>query len=456
MIQAPIFHVNGEDPEAAVYVAELALEFRQTFHRDVVIDLVCYRRHGHNEGDEPAFTQPVMYAQDQATGRALGEIYTEQLVADGDLTADEAEAIDDEFQDKLTEALRGGARAAPPRAGGMHGLRRPLEGADAAVLARPGRDGRAVRDAASGSPTRSTHGARRASRCNPKIDRMLAEPRQTTVHERQADRLGVRRGAGVRLAAAGGHAGAAQRPGQPPRHVQPAARRPATTATTGEPYVPLDAPRPEAGRRSTSTTACCREAAVLGFEYGYSLDDPNTLVLWEAQFGDFANGAQVIIDQFIACRRVEVAARQRRWSCCCRTATRARGRSTRSARLERFLQLCAEDNIQVCNPTTPAQYFHVLRRQMKRDFRKPLVLMTPKSLLRHKAGRLAGRASSPTGQFREVLDDAAADAGPRPPGGAVQRQGLLRPARAARRARTTGDVAHRPRSSSSTRGRRSS
>jgi 2-oxoglutarate dehydrogenase E1 component len=354
MIQAPIFHVNAEDPDAAIYVAELAAEFRQTFHRDVVIDLICFRRHGHNEGDNPAFTQPVMYAKIKTHPSQL-QIYEEQLVLHGDLTAEAAEAIDEKFQEKLKKAQEQ-IKKEPPKNRGMRGF--------------------------SGRWTRQTLVSERKP-----IDWAFAETLAfgTLLVE----------GIPVRLS------------GQDSRRGTFSQRHSVVfDARTNAPYVPLNHIRPGQAELQ-AYDSMLSEFAVLGFEFGYALDDPKTLVLWEAQFGDFANGGQVIIDQFLVCS-------ESKWQLACGLVLllphgyEGQGPEHSSARLERFLQLCGEDNIQVCNLTTPAQYFHALRRQMKRDFRKPLILMTPKSLLRHK------EAVSPIndftdGQFHEILDDPAAD-----------------------------------------------
>jgi 2-oxoglutarate dehydrogenase E1 component len=400
MIQVPIFHVNAEDPEAAVYVAELALEFRQQFHKDVVVDLYCYRRHGHNEGDEPSFTQPLMYSKikDRPT---LSEVYTEQLIMRGDLTADETEAIDEDFHARL-QAAQQQVKKSPPRrrstgsfSGQWNGLtprysHTPVDtGVAGDVLQR-------ITDRLTTVPDQFT--------LNPKIARLL-EVRRNEMREQKpidwafAEALAfgalLLEGTPVRLSGQDSRRGTFSQ-----RHAV------LYDARTGERYFPLNALAPNQAQ-FTAYDSLLSEAAVLGFEFGYALDEPDTLVLWEAQFGDFANGAQVIIDQFVVCS-------QSKWQrdnglvMLLPHGYEGQGPEHSSARLERFLQACAEDNIQVCNLTTPAQYFHLLRRQMLRNFRKPLILMTPKSLLRHK------EAVSPlehftSGHFEEVLDDVQAD-----------------------------------------------
>jgi 2-oxoglutarate dehydrogenase E1 component len=402
MIQVPIFHVNGEDPEAAVYVAELAVEFRQTFHRDVVIDMYCYRRHGHNEGDEPSFTQPLMYAKIKERP-PLSEIYTEQLIMAGDLTTDEVEAINEEFQNKLTTALDE-VKSRPAHVAGMRGYAGRWQGLHrhynphAVDTAVPAATLEKIADALSRVPADFT--------IHPKLAKIV-EARGRDLREGKpvdwalAEALSfgslLIEKVPIRLSGQDSRRGTFSQ-----RHAV------LYDAHTGQAYLPLNAIEPgQAPFRVYDSLLS--EAAVLGFEFGYSWDSPDKLVLWEAQFGDFANGAQVIIDQFIVCS----ASKWQRDSGLVMLLPHGyegQGPEHSSARLERYLQLCAEDNIQVVYPTTPAQYFHMLRRQMRRPFRKPLIVMTPKSLLRHK------RAVSPLeelsgGAFQEVIDDTAADPG---------------------------------------------
>ena len=363
--------------------------------------MVCYRRHGHNEGDEPGFTQPLMY--EKIKNRiSIRELYTEQLVMAGELSSQEAETIAETFEDKLREVfeeVRRGAVEPRPQPRFLRGLGRPDDPQHSFTPVETGVSFETLRQIAEALAPGPDGFA-----VNPKLARLLARPRQGGGREGRA-RLGHRRDAGHRLVALGGDPGPAQRPGQPPRHLQPAALR---------------AGRHRRPASDTSRSTTCRdgqaefcvydsllsEAAVLGFDYGYSLDEPHMLIMWEAQFGDFANGAQVIIDQFIA-------SAESKWGrgsglvMLLPHGYEGQGPEHSSARLERFLQLCAEDNIQVAVPTTPAQYFHLLRRQVRREFRKPLIVMTPKSLLRHK------QAVSPVdhlavGHFRDVLDDPAA------------------------------------------------
>jgi 2-oxoglutarate dehydrogenase E1 component len=400
MIQVPIFHVNGEDPEAAVFVTELAMDFRQEFNRDAVIDLFCYRRHGHNEGDEPSFTQPLMYNKIRSRP-SLSEIYTEQLIMTGDLTLDETEALDNKFQAKLQSALEE-IRTEPPSHHGMRGFSGHWKGlsprySEVAVETGVARETLLeILDGLGRVPESFT--------LHPMIAKLLEARRQEVAQghglnwatgEALAFGSLLLEGTSVRLSGQDSRRGTFSQ-----RHAV------LYDARTGEPYYPLDALRPDQARFMVYDSLLS-EAAVLGFEFGYSMDSPDRLVIWEAQFGDFANGAQVIIDQFLA-------ASETKWQrdsglvMLLPHGYEGQGPDHSSARLERFLQLCAEDNMQVCYPTTPAQYFHLLRRQMRRDFRKPLVIMTPKSLLRSKAA-LSPLEDFETGSFQEVIDDTAVD-----------------------------------------------
>jgi 2-oxoglutarate dehydrogenase E1 component len=400
MLQVPIFHVNAEDPEAAVYVTELALDFRQTFHRDVVIDMVCYRRHGHNEADEPSFTQPLMYEQirDRPT---LTEVFTERLILQGDLTVDETESVREKFQSKLREALDE-VRTHPARPRTVRSFSGPWKGLTPTYSHRLVETGAPLEALAAVAEvlTRIPEGFN----IHPKLAKLLEtrrrhfearEPLDWAFVEALAFGTLMQEGVLVRLSGQDSRRGTFSQ-----RHAV------LYDAETGEPYYLLEG---LGGKEAPFLVydSLLSESAVLGFEYGYSLDTPNALVMWEAQFGDFANGAQVIIDQFIA-------SGYSKWQrdsgvvLLLPHGYEGQGPEHSSARLERFLQLCAEDNLQVCYPSTPAQYFHVLRRQMKRTFRKPLVLMTPKSLLRHKAARSPIDALT-RGHFREVIDDERED-----------------------------------------------
>ncbi len=402
MIQVPIFHVNAEDPEATVFVTELALEFRQAFNRDVIVDMFCYRRHGHNEGDEPSYTQPLMYSKIRSRP-SLSTIFTETLIMSGDLTVDESEAMTKLFEDKLNQALDE-VRTGPaqyPIMEGFSGHWRSLTNHYLHLPVETGVAEETLQFIAAGLNRVPENFV-----VHPNIVRIF-KTRQQELQERKpvdwpfAELLAfgslLLEGTPVRLS------------GQDSRRGTFSQRHSVLyDSRTGEPFSPLDALRPDQASFH-AYDSLLSEAAVLGFDFGFSLDAPDHLVLWEAQFGDFANGAQVIIDQFIAASFSKWQ-RDSGMVMLLPHGYEGQGPEHSSARLERFLQLCAEDNIQVCYPSTPAQYFHVLRRQMKRNFRKPLILMTPKSLLRHKA------AVSPVddlveGHFQEVLDDTKAEPG---------------------------------------------
>ncbi len=403
MIEAPIFHVNGDDPEAVCHAARLALEFRVKFQRDVVIDMVCYRKHGHNETDEPAFTQPLLYRR-IASHPPISTLLTRQLAAAGVVTEAQSEAIRTEYsaslekhleKAKASETAKSARRAAAAEARRCVGSTAVFQpdfhfspvptGAAAELIAR----------AATGLTTLPE-----GFRPNPKIRRFLdaraaafrdGGPIDWGFAEALAFGTLVLEGIPVRLSGQDCERGTFSH-----RHAV------LHDAETNATHVPLHQLAPDQARFCVYNSLLS-EAAVLAFDYGYSLDFPNLLCIWEAQFGDFANGAQVVIDQFLA-------AGESKWY---RTSGivlllphgyEGQGPEHSSARLERFLQLCAEDNIQVANITTPANFFHALRRQVKRDVKKPLVVMSPKSLLRHPAAtsRLEELA---TGTFQEILDD---------------------------------------------------
>ncbi|SIO13643.1 2-oxoglutarate dehydrogenase E1 component [Singulisphaera sp. GP187] len=401
MIEVPIFHVNGEDPEAVVYVAELALEFRETFGQDVVIDMVCYRRHGHNEGDEPAFTQPLMYGKIKDR-MSIRELYTENLVMIGELSTDEVETIAETFRDKMEEVYKevheGQSTPKPLQPGfGSH-----WQGFTPHYSFAPTETGIPYDTLAQMTTAMAVVPAGFA--VNPKIERIYGN--RVKVMEAKggvdwafAESLAfgslLIENTPVRLSGQDSRRGTFSQ-----RHAV------IVDGQTGERYYPLKNLAAEQAEICIYDSLLS-ESAVLGFDYGYSLDEPHMLILWEAQFGDFANGAQVIIDQFIA-------SAESKWGRASGLVMllphgyEGQGPEHSSARLERFLQLCAEDNIQVVTPSTPAQYFHVLRRQVRRNFRKPLIVMTPKSLLRHKL------AVSPvdelvSNRFYEAIDDPAAD-----------------------------------------------
>ncbi len=376
MVQAPIFHVNGDDPEAVVGVAKLAVEFRQRFNRDVVIDLFCYRRHGHNEGDEPAFTQPSMYRK-IAQHPTTRQVYTERLIAEGALAPKEAESLIEEFNQRLEGELEASKSYRPNKADWLEGA---WTGFKIAEAEGPRRGKTAAPIKLLKEVALAIFAPPGGIKVHRKIERLLKQQREAiesggTVGWATAEALAfgtlLCEGHGVRLVGQDSGRGTFSQ-----RHSV------LVDQVTEERYVPLNHIRP--GQATYEVVdSMLSEGAVLGFEYGYSLADPETLVLWEGQFGDFANGAQVIVDQFVSSGESKWL-RMSGLVMLLPHGYEGQGPEHSSARLERYLQLCAEDNMQVVNCTTPASYFHVLRRQLRRDFRKPLVVMTPKSLLRHK------------------------------------------------------------------------
>jgi 2-oxoglutarate dehydrogenase E1 component len=373
MLEAPIFHVNADDPEAVVFVERLALEYRMRFHKDVVIDLVCYRRHGHNEADEPAATQPVMYKaiRQHATARQL---YADRLAAAGVVPAEEAAKMVEQYRQGLDQG-RPQARASL----GLIGNKYTVDWSKYADV----------------DWTERVESGVEPNKLRALGARIIDVPSNVTLHPRVAQVIANRtkmlagempldwgcaetlayaslldEGYSVRLDGQDAGRGTFFH-----RHAV------LHDQQTGDTYIPLQHISKEQPRFQVIDSVLSEEA-VMGFEYGYSTTEPDALVIWEGQFGDFANGAQVIIDQFIS-------SGEAKWGRFCGLALflphgyEGQGPEHSSARLERFLQLCAETNMQVCVPSTPAQMFHMLRRQMRRDFRKPLIVMTPKSLLRH-------------------------------------------------------------------------
>ncbi len=389
-VQAPIFHVNGDDPEACARVARLAFEYRQAFHKDVVIDMVCYRRHGHNEGDDPSYTQPLMYKA-IAERRSVRKIYVESLVKRGDITLDEAESALNDFQSKLQVALdQTRARAT-----------------EAVKVAKPPRPHGVLPHVETGVP-RAT------------LDRIFAQltnyPDGFTVHPKlgrqfaarakQYDETGVvdwataealaigslvLEGTHVRLAGEDSRRGTFSH-----RHAA------LVDYETEDVFIPL-AEMPDGKAEFWVYDSLLSEYAALGYEYGYSQANQSALVVWEAQFGDFINGAQIIVDQYLV-------AAEDKWGqenslvLLLPHGYEGQGPEHSSARIERFLTLCAEDNIQVVNATSAAQYFHLLRRQVRREVRKPLIVFAPKSPLRSK-DVMSSVTDLTRGSFEEVLDD---------------------------------------------------
>ena len=401
MIEAPIFHVNGDNPEAVCMVSQLALDFREKWKRDAFIDMYCFRRHGHNETDEPSFTQPTLYRKIGAHP-LISAIYTHQLVSKETITAAEGEEIKAEYSAALEENLAKAKDREAKKAAKRAKPADPFKGSTA--IFQPGYNHSPVATAVDAEMVSKIVAGLTSVpptfRVNPKIKRLLDA--RTQAH---AEGGHVDWGFGEALAF-----GSLLLEGVPIRLSGQDCERGTfshrhsvlSDIETGEKYTPLKNLDPKQARFCVYNSLLS-EAAVLGFDYGYSLDYPDMLCLWEAQFGDFANGAQVVIDQFIV-------SGESKWQ---RTSGivlllphgyEGQGPEHSSARLERFLQACAEDNIQVANLTTPAQYFHILRRQVKRDFRKPLVIMAPKSLLRHPAA-VSKISDFTTGSFQEILDD---------------------------------------------------
>ncbi len=394
MVQAPIFHVNGDDPEAVLFVTQLAMDYRREFHADVVIDLVCYRRHGHNEADEPSATQPMMYKKIKARP-SVRKLYADQLVQEGVIDGDSAKGMERAYRDAL----------------------------DAEQVVAPGAldeqtndftvDWSPYFDASWDEAVDTSVSADRIRHLQERLQQLPEgfelNPRVATVMESRrkmaAGALDMDWGFAETIAYASlleeNHRVrlTGQDSGRGTFFHRNSVLHNAVDGSTHTPLKTLTADPDD----FVVIDSLLSEEAVLGFEYGYATADPETMVIWEAQFGDFANGAQVLIDQFIA-------SGETKWGRLCGLAMylphgyEGQGPEHSSARIERFLQLCAEQNIQVCIPSTPAQFFHMIRRQMMRRWRKPLVVMTPKSLLRHKLSTSVLDDLS-NGSFRVVIDD---------------------------------------------------
>jgi len=398
MIEAPIFHVNGDDPESVVHVARVATEFRQKFHKPVVIDMFCYRRHGHNEGDEPAFTQPLMYEKIR-THPTVVEVYSRRLITEGTLSQAEYDTMCADMRTMLDEEFKAGDSYKPNKADWLDGQWSGMGHADEG--ARRGQTGvkiewlKEVGVAISRVPegfnihrtvNRFMENRRKMIKQGTAIDWSFAEALAfgTLLRERFP----------VRLSGQDCERGTFSQ-----RHSV------LNDQKTEEKFTPLNHIATSQAHYEV-INSMLSEVAVLGFEYGYTLAEPNALTLWEAQFGDFANGAQVVIDQFIASGESKWL-RMSGLVLLLPHGYEGQGPEHSSARLERYLQLCAQDNWQVANCTTPANYFHILRRQLHRKFRKPLVLMTPKSLLRHKRVVSPLEMFGPDSTFHRVLWDDA-------------------------------------------------
>jgi len=397
MVEAPIFHVNGDDPEAVTFAAKVAIEFRQQFAKDVVIDMFCYRRFGHNEGDDPTFTQPLMYKKVREQ-KSTRELYAARLVSEGVVGADQAEALVTEFEQFLDQEFDAGKSYKANKADWLDGKWSHI-----------------------GLPDTEERGATAvpAQRLKDIGLKLTSIPDRIDVHKTlnrvlENRREAIQTGAGIDWATAESLAfGSLLDEGFPVRLSGQDSNRgtfsqrhaDVVDQTTEERYTPLNHIR--AGQAHfEGIDSALSEEAVLGFEYGFSLADPNSLVMWEAQFGDFANGAQVVFDQFIS-------SGERKWlrmsglTMLLPHGYEGQGPEHSSARLERYLQACAEDNLQVANCSTPANYFHILRRQLHRPFRKPLILMTPKSLLRHKKAVSRLEEMAEGSSFHRVLWDDA-------------------------------------------------
>jgi 2-oxoglutarate dehydrogenase E1 component len=393
MIEALIFHVNGDDPEAVVFAAKVATEYRQKFAKPVVIDMFCYRRFGHNEGDEPSFTQPLMYKKIRAHA-SIVEIYTKKLVSEGVVTEVEVDQMKADWRAKLEAEYEAGTGYKANKADWLDGrwsVDDPRRGDTGVALDKLREIGKKITTAPDGFAVHKTvqrflDNRAKAIETGEGIDWATAEALAFCTL--------LKDGHPVRLSGQDSERGTFSQ-----RHSV------LFDQNTEERHTPFNHLGKEQARYEVLNSSLSEEA-VLGFEYGYSTAEPNALTLWEAQFGDFANGAQVVFDQFIS-------SGERKWLrmsglvCLLPHGYEGQGPEHSSARLERFLQMCAEDNMQVANLTTPANYFHALRRQLKREIRKPLILMTPKSLLRHKRAVSKLDEMAPATSFHRLLWDDA-------------------------------------------------
>jgi len=400
MIQAPIFHVNGDDPEAVVHVARIATEFRQEFKQDVVIDMFCYRRYGHNESDEPSFTQPIMYRA-IAEHKSTREVYAERLIEEGLYSSESANKVVNDFREHLDRAFNQAGEYKPDKADWLGGKWKGLSSLQ---------EEEEFKYYATAVPMETLQEIGHA---------ITAAPDDFVVHRKLLRQLKSKRklienGSGIDWATAEALAfGALLTEGTPVRLSGQDSGRGTFSQRHSvlvhqedqSKYIPLNNIRNDQARFEVIDSPLS-EAAVLGFEYGFTLSDPSTLVLWEAQFGDFANGAQMIIDQFISSGESKWL-RMSGLVMLLPHGYEGQGPEHSSARLERYLQSCAQDNMQVVNITTPANYFHALRRQVRSSFRKPLVIMAPKSLLRHKLCVSRLEDMGPGSHFQRVIGETA-------------------------------------------------
>lgn len=397
MLQIPIFHVNGEDPEAVAQVVRLAMDFRRTFSRDVVIDMYCYRRHGHNESDEPAFTQPLLYAA-IAERSSVRDGYLEHLLRLGEVTKEEADQIAierrEQLEQELSEARRKDYINQQDWLGGVWQGYQGGKDADTPD-AETGVKKEVLQDlmARMGELPDTFHPHKKIVRLLKQRQEMGAGTRPFDWGAAEVLCFATLANEGYRVRLTGQDAGRAT---FSQRHAV------LHDVEDGHSYLPLCHLHPEQGPVEIYNSPL-NEAGVMGFEYGYSLDWPDGLVLWEAQFGDFVNAAQVIIDQFV-CSAEDKWKRLSGLTLLLPHGFEGQGPEHSSARIERFLMLAAEDNMQICQPSTPAQHFHLLRRQVLRKIRKPLVVFTPKSLLRH-PGATSGLDELETGSFKRVIPD---------------------------------------------------
>ncbi len=399
MVETPIFHVNGDDPEAVVFAARVATEYRQTFGKDIVLDLICYRRYGHNEGDDPSFTQPIMYKTIKGK-KSTRDVYGERLVANGTLTADEYQAMKDKFSNFLESEFETAKSFEKKKPDWLAGVWSGIQ--------LPDGDDKRRGDTAVEIDTLKHIGDRitvipEDANCHRTLKKLILRRRDKIEKGKDIDWALAEhlafgsllvKGHAVRLSGQDCGRGTFS---QRHSHI--------VNQETEERYTPLN--HIEEGQEYYQVLdSMLSENAVLGFEYGFSITEPKALALWEAQFGDFANGAQVMVDQFIS-------SAEQKWLRMSGLVMllphgyEGQGPEHSSARLERYLQMCAEDNMQVANITTPANYFHVLRRQVQRNFRKPLIVMTPKSLLRHKRCVSTLEEMGPGSCFHRLLWDDA-------------------------------------------------
>ncbi len=404
MIEAPIFHANGDDPEAVVFAAKVATEFRQKFQKPVVIDMFCYRRHGHNEGDEPSFTQPLMYKAIAAHPTTL-EIYGKKLIDEGVISAGELDRMKADWRSHLDAELEAAQSYRANKAdwldGRWAGFKRAHDGDD------PRRGHTGVEIATLKEIGQKITTLPPGFHLHRTLNRFLDHRRKSI--ETGAD-IDWATGEALAICSLLLDGNRVRLSGQDSERGTFSQRHSVLfDQETQDRFTPFNHLADKQARFEV-INSMLSEVAVLGFEYGYSLAEPNALTMWEAQFGDFANGAQVVFDQFIS-------SGERKWLrmsglvCLLPHGYEGQGPEHSSARLERFLQMCAEDNMQVANCTTPANYFHSLRRQLKRDFRKPLILMTPKSLLRHRRAVSRLDEMGPNTTFHRLLwDDAQVSA----------------------------------------------